>query len=553
MCRIVLTTVFLLCLIISVNAQPQWFWARSFTGSGSTIVSYIYTTGDNKVIAGGYYSGTVNVGENGVTSSGGNDALLVALDTNGNLLWYTAFGGTGEEYIKCITTDSDNNVWITGGFSQTMTLGNFQLTSNGARDIFIAKYNPTDGWLNAVSIGSVYDDSATGVAVDSDGYIYVTGSYRQSITIGATTLTHSYYCCFLSKWDSNLTGLWANQPNTYGQAFAINKLGVDNQDNVYLQGWFDYHCSFNSVNPISLTSQHSDAFAAKFNPSGNCLWAIRIGVGGNLLADAFTLPSGEFFVSCEVAVYPTLDKENQRPDVLPLIAKFNSDGAWQWYDDDNELTYCMSTMMAAHPNGNVFLTGFLLGTQVFGSSTLEGSLMHWEIFVAKANSDGVWQCGLQTTGAVLFDEPRPLDITYLDNDNFALAGVYYNAGATFGNIVIPPANQTSAFIAKGGTEIVSNNDLISTQPGIKLKVYPNPFSDKLRLDFTLNKAKALSAGIYNIKGQCLKHFESAVYSKGKHSIYWDGKTSDGMQTASGVYLIKLQDENRAYSRIIVKK
>ncbi|MBM4399069.1 MAG: T9SS type A sorting domain-containing protein, partial [Candidatus Cloacimonetes bacterium] len=242
-----------------------------------------------------------------------------------------------------------------------------------------------------------------------------------------------------------------------------------------------------------------------------------------------------------------------RPDLTPRVAKCSDYGDWLWWHEYNSMPYCMYNRVTATPEDWCYMTGQLVGAQTFGNDNLSGNSLQRTLFVARADQNGEWQWGLPAIAGSFPSSAFPMDIIPIDTDNFIVVGRYSSSGVTFGNIVIPPANQTSAFIAKGGTEIVSNTDLISTRPGIKLKVFPNPFSDKLRLDFTLNKAKALSAGIYNIKGQCLKHFESAVYSKGKHSIYWDGKTSDGMQTASGVYLIKLQDENRAYSRIIVKK
>ena len=80
---------------------------------------------------------------------------------------------------------------MTGGFQGTATFGSHTLTSNGDKDIFAAKLDPSGNWLWAVNAGGIRYDWGIGIAVDGAGNAYVTGDFEGTATFGSHTLTAS--------------------------------------------------------------------------------------------------------------------------------------------------------------------------------------------------------------------------------------------------------------------------------------------------------------------------------------------------------------------------
>jgi uncharacterized repeat protein (TIGR01451 family) len=70
-------------------------------------------------------------------------------------------------------------------------------------------------------------------------------------------------------------------------------------------------------------------------------------------------------------------------------------------------------------------------------------------------------------------------------------------------------------------------------------LYPNPFSDQVRVFFTLRTAAEARLAIYNVAGEPIVHL-SRDLPAGKNEILWDGSNDGGARCASGVYLLRLE-------------
>ena len=85
-------------------------------------------------------------GVSNLTSAGDNDVFVSKLDASGNFLWARSMGGTGSDYGYDIAVDASGIVYTTGWFSSTVDFdpgaGTVNLTSAGARDIFVQKLSP---------------------------------------------------------------------------------------------------------------------------------------------------------------------------------------------------------------------------------------------------------------------------------------------------------------------------------------------------------------------------------------------------------------------------
>jgi len=104
---------------------------------------------------------------------------------------------------------NSGNPYITGTFDDSTTFGATTLTSQGGRDVYVAKLDTNGNWLWAISAGGADWDEGYAIAVDSNGYIYTTGYFDVSATFGTTTLiSEGNYDVFIAK----LSHEGVNQP-----------------------------------------------------------------------------------------------------------------------------------------------------------------------------------------------------------------------------------------------------------------------------------------------------------------------------------------------------
>lgn len=157
----------------------------------------------------GYYHGSINLGSYSITSTSGvgNEVFIAKCDVNGNYVWVNESTGTGSS--KHISLDENGIIYLSGTYLNNLTFGSASLTSIGGSDIFVAAINPTGTFIWANSYGGIQADYIGGTKVSSNG-IYLTGYFTDTIYFGnsISLLANSTvkYDVFVSKL-SSVTGL----------------------------------------------------------------------------------------------------------------------------------------------------------------------------------------------------------------------------------------------------------------------------------------------------------------------------------------------------------
>ncbi|MCD8480356.1 MAG: T9SS type A sorting domain-containing protein [Candidatus Cloacimonetes bacterium] len=57
--------------------------------------------------------------------------------------------------------------------------------------------------------------------------------------------------------------------------------------------------------------------------------------------------------------------------------------------------------------------------------------------------------------------------------------------------------------------------------------------------------------IFNLKGQLVRSYKPGSQAAGKHSVVFDGLDNNGQSVASGVYLYRLQANERTLQRKMI--
>lgn len=165
-------------------------WSRFTPGSGRSIA---IDSGGNAYITGQIYP---NIYAAKVNSSGSGFAYV------------TKIPGTGEGLA--IALDQGGNAHVTGEavFGITATTNAFQKTQGGARDAFVARFNPS-GALNYFSfLGGGNNDKGLDIAVDASGSEYIIGETLSAnfpvvnpfqSQFGNSGMSQNYKAAFVTK------------------------------------------------------------------------------------------------------------------------------------------------------------------------------------------------------------------------------------------------------------------------------------------------------------------------------------------------------------------
>ncbi|MEX6690852.1 FlgD immunoglobulin-like domain containing protein [Danxiaibacter flavus] len=70
--------------------------------------------------------------------------------------------------------------------------------------------------------------------------------------------------------------------------------------------------------------------------------------------------------------------------------------------------------------------------------------------------------------------------------------------------------------------------------------YPNPFADETTISFTVAQPSHVTINIYSLTGQKINTLTDAEYKAGSYQLQWDGRTKQGQNLASGIYLCQLK-------------
>ena len=157
----------------------------------------------------------------------------VGLSTN----WPKRSIGTEEEHITDIATDLNGNYFVTGYYHGTFDfLGITHTTNSNLPNFFVAKLSECGVEWIKFNMANSYC-KGTGVDIDGNGNVYVSGYYRQIIQLGSSqSINLSPQSAFIAKYDSNGNYQWMDFWGTTSNVAAHDVAADGNSNNVYVTG-----------------------------------------------------------------------------------------------------------------------------------------------------------------------------------------------------------------------------------------------------------------------------------------------------------------------------
>ncbi|WP_136667328.1 T9SS type A sorting domain-containing protein [Flavobacterium sp. H122] len=241
-------------------------WMKTFHAGNSGIISpkYVYIDNNENVFVFGQFTGTITTQSNSITSSASVNSFLLKIDANGNPLWVSSFSNpdTNFSFKTKIASDS-SDVFIVYGKNQ------------------LARLNNTDGSL-------IYNNSYPNVVLNSIALkntdIYLAGgTSAANVTLGTETMLY-YGSGFVLKSDKNANfdssvKVYPNQVYS-GYGNAVVDLAFTNDGNLVFSG-FTFRDSYliaesgsnynYTYTPTALFSDGTYHFVSKIDPTLNTI------------------------------------------------------------------------------------------------------------------------------------------------------------------------------------------------------------------------------------------------------------------------------------------
>jgi hypothetical protein len=506
-------------------------------GDTSFDIGYaVAVDGSDNVYVAGYFNGTVNFGGGNLTSSGANDVFLAKYDASGTHLWSQRFGAGSSDDAYALAVDGDDNVIVAGYFQGTVDFGGGGLTSAGSGDIFVAKYNSAGTHQWSRKFGSTLFDLGLGVAVDASDNVLLTGSFRGTVDFGGGGLVAPGGSdVVVAKYDPSGTHLWSQR---FGSTLseAGNAIAVDASDNVIVGGQFQGTVSFGGG---ALVASSTDMFLAKYNSAGGHQWSVDFGGTGGDIGKALAVDSGGnvYFAGlfAETVNFGGGNLVSVGANDI-FVAKYNSAGVHQWSDSYGSTLDDEGRGLAIDSNDNVTMTAEYQGTIDFGGGDL-ASVGARDVVVATYDAAGAHQWS-ERFGAASDDGGNSVAVD--GSDNLLVIG-YFRDTVDFGGGDFMSAGQSDIFVIKYGAATTGVGS--TPKSGISVSSFPNPFNPRTTIRYSVPSGGPVTVGIFDARGALVATLVDGEYrAPGAYHVDWDGRSSALTAVSSGVYFARVEQD-----------
>ena len=337
--------------------------------------------------------------------------------------WDYTKGGAGNDRSYSIISDSNGYIYVAGSFEGSVDFGGGSRVSGGGTDIFLVKLNSSGVYQWDYTKGGTDNDLAYGVNTDSSGNVYITGSFRGSVNFGGGSRAKGNQDdIFLVKLNSSGTYQWDYTVGGDNIEYGID-VNIDSSGNVYLFGEQNGIINFGGGERYILAN--TDVFIVKLNNSGQYQWDFITGYG---------VSNGGFCIDNNSNIYITgmfIENNTFGGNIINsiedgfFVVKLNNSGQYQWNYIKNAklLKTDPKFKINVDINNNIYVAGYFYNTINFGGGD-RISTDSISIFVVKLNNSGQYQWDYTNKLDVKGDtETFGIDIN--SSGNIYITGSYY--------------------------------------------------------------------------------------------------------------------------------
>ncbi len=379
--------------IARYNPEGGLVWARRAGGGNNDSAWDVALQPDGTVLASGVFMGEAVFGpgepnETTVTAETQNSFVAGFSSMSGDLLFARAVGTGGNSLATDLATGAEGSFFVTGKFEGSTAFGpTGSLTSVGAGDVFLAKYDAAGQLVWVDQSGGAAEDEGRSVTGLSDGSLIVAGGFEGAATFGrgganeiALTSGEGRRSVFIARHSAAGAPLWVRQAAVdASRRVLVSGVAELSDGAVLLAGEFESTITFSpgEATETTLTGQYEkDLFIAKYSADGVLAWTTSAGgFGYDTLTGISALSDGAFAVTGGFSEEATFGFGEAAETTLAglgaadtaFFAKYHPDGTLAWVEPARGDDKVIGAGVSALPDGGFLAAGDFYINAEFGS------------------------------------------------------------------------------------------------------------------------------------------------------------------------------------------
>ncbi len=392
----------LMLLITGITTAQEYFGSTTYGNLGVDASYNSATNSAGTIFTPGLFQSSLSIGPDMITTAGGNaDGYLAIHNSDGSPQGVLQFGGGFDDVVIDVTTDANDNIYLTGYFQGANPSNPFdadpgpgvvpllQPAFGLSRDIFIIKLdnNQEFVWAKQVSnpfgFGPINEDAQT-IEVDSAGNVYVGGSFlladfdpdpaveNQVISADGGSSSDG----FLLKLDTDGNFVWVKTYDGPGGIVEVEAIEFDANEDILVTGRFRNQVDLDTGAGVDnyTTNGSDDIFISKVDSDGNYLWGQAFGGAGLDFANVITEINDQIYMGGTFSGTVDLDPGagdntvTSNGDLDAFFSIFDTDGNYiSSYVTGGETNVDLEDVysITQAPNGDIFISGSFVGTSDF--------------------------------------------------------------------------------------------------------------------------------------------------------------------------------------------
>ncbi|MCX6292075.1 MAG: T9SS type A sorting domain-containing protein [Bacteroidetes bacterium] len=372
--------------------------------------------------------------------------------------WAKQIGGTGFDAAYISHIDSQHNIYLYGRYAKDLGIPQFigfncYLSTDsliGQNGSFIAKYSENGNliWVRNIVSPSHY------AVLDAMGFdsvsnvFYLSGVYENSCTIAGCGLSSPGYKTFLSKIDTAGNCIWSKNIAIGSNLLCLT---FDNHGNVYSAGWAPNGAVVDTITVAA------GAFIAKFDSSGNCLWAkTKVSFISFSSMPIFFISQIKFYNN-NVYASGSISGSNDTisidtiSKVIPCtncagtgIVCMDTSANVKWFRLDG-LPYAQGPI-GMNNNGDIYLYALGGDTCYFGTDTIKGN-GSWSVIVKYDQNGNIYGYHQMNFSTNYSGDVRSIGLNVQSDGTYYITNSF-SGTAVFGSYTISAGNAPDLFIAR---------------------------------------------------------------------------------------------------------
>lgn len=281
--------------ISSIDSAGTVKWKQNFTGIRNDFLTSLSVDIPGKlIIISGYFHDTLRIHGKKMISAGKSDGFLLKFNLDGTLKDAQITGGKGNDRLEYLATNPSGEIFAAGTFQRKIQFSktkSLELSNPHQMAMFLSKYSPSGDLTDAKQLITGKKIRVDGI-LSRDNLCFITGSFSDDITInGQVFNSKGSDDIFLICLDNSLQVKWHKQFGGTRKDRAAGLISI--MDEIVLTGSYCTEITIDQKK-LTASGTGSDLFVMATDTAGTLKWLRSAGGDADDYPTCMTAGTGNY-------------------------------------------------------------------------------------------------------------------------------------------------------------------------------------------------------------------------------------------------------------------